>query len=116
LITQIFCFLVLQIRKNNIFLYVTSQEGKLIVLKSAGNCGFKDKKKLTLETFSMIANSLVGCLNHYRSLPFLFKIDGGLKQDFLFAILALFAKLKLKIIGILFQSKISFNGCKLKIK
>jgi len=109
-------FLVLQIRKNNVFLFVTSKDGKLIVLKSAGNCGFKDKRKLSLELLSILIYNLIQSLKNIHLMKFFLKIDGTLKQDLFLALVNLLCKYKLTILGVSFQSKITFNGCRLKIK
>jgi hypothetical protein len=110
-------FLVLNIRRNNIYIYISSTSGKILCLKSAGICRLTDKKKLTVESLSILLNSLILSVKQEISeMSFLLKLDGFLKQDLLFALISLLNKFKLKIIGFLLQSKIRFNGCKLKLK
>jgi hypothetical protein len=110
-------FLVLNIRRNNIYMYISSISGKILCLKSAGICRVTDRKKLTIESLSILLNSVIlGIKQEVNSMSFFLKIDGFLKQELFFSLISLLNKFKLKIMGLLIQSKIRFNGCKLKLR
>jgi len=108
-------YLYLKFTKHNIFFSILSAKGKLLYARSLGRYGLTNFKYFNVRYINLLLDSkVIRRLIKFKDTVIL-KIFGKCKGYILVRVLNILKKLKIKILGLLFQTLISFNGCKLKV-
>jgi len=108
-----FYYLLIQVRKNNIFFLIISNTGKLYSSLSLGNIGQKKRNVKSLSVITSFLSNKKCSFIREDKIPIVLILEGNTKVGFAIAILYLLSKVGVTIIGIYFKKKVPYNGVKL---